>query len=283
MRGTCLAVSFLGMNRQPSVPGHSQAGVAALLHFLQQAGRLSAADGRRIQRAAAQPNQSVPDLLERERIIAQKELAILLGESLQLPLLRRLRDAISAPESPASQTATRVAVSMLLEDALVKLDEGATPALPSAAVASAPDPVANTSPRAASRSFRALVVDDDPDLRRIVRGTLERSDLGLTVITAQDANEALALLQLEHPDVVILDVAMPGIDGFELCRRVRHDAHTKQMPIVILTAMGALENASKARAAGADEFMVKPVRREDLIGCVRRLIERAYPVADAVA
>ena len=248
-----------------------------MLHFLQQTGRLSPADGRRIQRAISQPNQSVAELLEREQIIAQKELAILLGESLQLPLLRRLRDAISAPESPASQTATRVAIAMLLEDALAKLDEGALPVLPptSATVASAS--AGHNALPATGRSFRALVVDDDPDLRRIVRGTLERSDLGLTVITAQDGDEALALLQLERPDVVILDVAMPGIDGFELCRRLRHDAHTKKMPIIILTAMGAAENAAQARAAGADEFMVKPVRRDDFVGCIRRLIERAYP------
>ena len=265
------------MSHQASSPDRSSVGTGALLRFLEQAGRLSAADGRRIQRALSQPNQSVAQLLERERIIPQKELAILLGESLQLPLLRRLRDAISAPESPASQTATRVAVAMLLEDALARLAEGASPVLPPTTPVEASSPEASRNAAKIVRSHRALVVDDDPDLRRIVRATLERSDLGLTVITAQDADEALALVQLERPDVVILDLAMPGIDGFELCRRLRRDAYTKTMPIIVLTALGAAENATQARAAGADEFIVKPFRREDFIAGIRRLIERAYP------
>jgi type IV pilus assembly protein PilB len=150
------------------------------------------------------------------------------------------------------------------------------PAAPSRDLAPAPrSPV--------SRSYKALVVDDQPDIRNIVRMALERSGLGLNVITAQDGHEALALVEVERPDIVLLDISMPGMDGFEVCRRLRADLHTAFLPVLMLTAHDAPEFISKGFAAGTDDFVVKPFRRDDLIARVRRMIERTYGRGEADA
>jgi type IV pilus assembly protein PilB len=131
-----------------------------------------------------------------------------------------------------------------------------------------------------TRTHKALVVDDDPDLRRIVRITLERSDLGLGVITAQDGLEALALVDIERPDVVVLDLAMPGIDGYEVCRRLRADPRTKLVPILMLTAKDTPDSITRGFREGTDDYVVKPFNREDLIARIRRMIQRAYGTAE---
>ena len=128
----------------------------------------------------------------------------------------------------------------------------------------------------ASRSYKALVVDDQPDARNIVRMSLERAGLGLTVITAQDGPEALALVEVERPDVVILDVSMPGMDGFEVCRRLRADLRTAFLPIMMLTAHDATEFVTRGFAVGTDDYVAKPFKREELIARLRRLLERTY-------
>jgi len=127
-----------------------------------------------------------------------------------------------------------------------------------------------------ARSFKALVVDDHPDARNIARMALERAGLGLTVITAQDGPEALALVDVERPDVVILDVSMPGMDGFEVCRRLRADLRTAFLPVLMLTAHESAEFVAKGFAVGTDDYVAKPFRREDLIARVRRMLERTY-------
>jgi DNA-binding response OmpR family regulator len=119
-------------------------------------------------------------------------------------------------------------------------------------------------------------VDDQPDLRHIVRVALETANLGLTVITAQDGAEALAFADLERPDVVILDVSMPGMDGFEVCKRLRADARTAFVPILMLTAHNTSEFVAQGFGVGADDYVPKPFRRQDLVARVRRMLERTY-------
>jgi len=162
----------------------------------------------------------------------------------------------------------------------------AQPPAPAVAVPAAAAPARDlaTAPRSpVSRSYKALVVDDQPDIRNIVRMALERSGLGLNVITAQDGHEALALVEVERPDIILLDISMPGMDGFEVCRRLRADLHTAFLPVLMLTAHDAPEFISKGFAAGTDDFVVKPFRRDDLIARVRRMIERTYGRGEADA
>jgi type IV pilus assembly protein PilB len=126
------------------------------------------------------------------------------------------------------------------------------------------------------RSFRALAVDDDPDARRILQLTLEGAGLGLAVTAAGGGEEALALAGAAPPDVVILDLAMPGLDGFETCRRLRADLRTAFVPILMLTADATADSEVRGFLAGTDDYLTKPFRREQLLARVRRLIERTY-------
>src|SRR6266404_3346488 len=129
------------------------------------------------------------------------------------------------------------------------------------------------------RSYKALVVDDNVAIRDIVRLTLERSGLGLSVVLAEDGQRALDLAAIERPDIVILDLQMPGIDGFEVCRRLRSDVRTAFVPVIMLTAQTTEESVAKGFAAGTDDYVTKPFRREDLIARVRRTLERTYGTA----
>jgi type IV pilus assembly protein PilB len=129
---------------------------------------------------------------------------------------------------------------------------------------------------APTRSFRALVVDDNADIRNIVRAVLQAANLGLSVMTAQDGIEAIELAARDRPDIVILDVSMPDMDGFEVCRRLRADVKTAFVPVLMLTANGGEAHVTEGFGAGADDYVVKPFRREDLVARVRRMLERTY-------
>jgi type IV pilus assembly protein PilB len=132
------------------------------------------------------------------------------------------------------------------------------------------------------RTYKALVVDDNVDLRHLVRTTLERSGLGLSVVTAQNGAEALELAALERPDVVIMDLQMPEMDGVEACRLLRAQEATAFVPIIMLTAMGDDEHLTRAFEAGVDDYLVKPLRREQLVLRVKRLLQRTFGAETAV-
>ncbi|HEY2387783.1 MAG TPA: ATPase, T2SS/T4P/T4SS family [Candidatus Binatia bacterium] len=144
-----------------------------------------------------------------------------------------------------------------------------------AEAASSPAAPAAQAP-ARTRSYKALVVDDNAALRDIVRITLERSGLGLTIMTAADGKQALDMVAAERPDIVLLDLQMPEIDGIEVTRRLRSDVRTAFVPVLMLTAQTGEESMAQAFAAGTDDYIVKPFRREDLVLRVRRMLERTY-------
>ncbi len=144
----------------------------------------------------------------------------------------------------------------------------------SAATEAVPEP--DAAPVAERRSFKALVVDDTSTIRDVVRHTLEHSDLGLTVLTAENGREALEVASRERPDIVILDISMPEMDGFEVCRRLRSEMRTAFVPVLMLTAHDSEDDVAKGFGVGADDYMVKPFRREGLVARVRRILERTY-------
>jgi DNA-binding response OmpR family regulator len=127
-----------------------------------------------------------------------------------------------------------------------------------------------------SRTFRALVVDDTEHIREIVRVALERSDLHLQVVTAASGEEALAAAMRDRPDIVVLDISMPDMDGFEVCRRLRTEVRTAFVPVLLLTAHDSEDFIARGFGVGADDYMVKPFRRDDLIARLRRMLERTY-------
>jgi putative two-component system response regulator len=113
----------------------------------------------------------------------------------------------------------------------------------------------------ASSGKRILVVDDDQASRSITTVLLER--LGHQAETAQDGIEALAKLRL-GVDLVLLDVMMPGLDGYEVCRRIRQDPAGVDVPVIMVTAMSSLHDRIRAVEAGANDFITKPVDRTEL-------------------
>jgi len=110
----------------------------------------------------------------------------------------------------------------------------------------------------ASRRARILVVDDEEDLCFFVKANLETSG-AYTVMTALDGKEALAAARAEKPDLILLDIMMPGMDGFEVLAKLKEDVRTSSIPVVMLTARG--DDTSKTRAAGlySDDYIVKPI------------------------
>ena len=103
---------------------------------------------------------------------------------------------------------------------------------------------------------RVLICDDEPYIVESVSYVVRRA--GFEVLTAEDGEQALAAAQSERPDLVFLDIMMPGIPGDEVCRRLKSDPSTRATHVVILTARGQEEDERRALEMGADEFMTKP-------------------------
>ena len=115
-----------------------------------------------------------------------------------------------------------------------------------------------------------LVADDDRDVQGLVVLCLERR--GYRVLRASDGQEALALALREHPDLALLDVTMPKLDGCEVTRRLRAHAETAQMPVVLLTARVQDDDVERGLAAGATAYVRKPFSPEELGSRIDSLI-----------
>ena len=118
---------------------------------------------------------------------------------------------------------------------------------------------------------KILVVDDEAYMLRLVQFNLERA--GYSVITAKDGQEALEILEKEKVDLIITDVMMPRIDGFELCKRVKTDARWKSYPVIMLTAMAQVADRVGGKAAGADDYITKPFHPKKLLAIVESALK----------
>ena len=116
---------------------------------------------------------------------------------------------------------------------------------------------------------RVLVVDDIPANVKLLEARLSAEYFA--VLTAHSPAEALAILQSEHVDVVLLDVMMPGMDGFEVCRRIKSSPKTMHVPVIMVTALDQPSDKVRGLEAGADDFLTKPVDDIALITRVRNL------------
>ncbi len=120
------------------------------------------------------------------------------------------------------------------------------------------------------RPMRLLVVDDDPSVREALELVLDLNGFG--VATAADGAEAIRTLAVDRPDAVILDVLMPGLDGLEVCRRMR--AIGDRTPVLMLTARAEVSERVAGLEAGADDYLVKPFASEELVARLRALLRR---------
>ena len=118
-----------------------------------------------------------------------------------------------------------------------------------------------------------LIADDEPNVVELVRVTLE--DERLRVVSAFDGLSALDIADDVVPDMVLLDVNMPGLNGFDVCRRLRRDTRFQSTPIIMLTAAAQKEDVAAGLAAGADHYLTKPFSPVRLLS----LVERVLPTA----
>jgi two-component system response regulator MprA len=125
---------------------------------------------------------------------------------------------------------------------------------------------------------RILVVDDDPKMLSLMRRGL--SFAGYPVDLAADGEEALELAREHPPDLVVLDVMLPGLDGVEVCRRLR--TGDPELPILILTAKGRIPDRVAGLDAGADDYLVKPFAFDELLARIRALLRRSRPADDGL-
>ncbi len=121
--------------------------------------------------------------------------------------------------------------------------------------------------------IRIAYVDDDLELTRLVSGALEEE--GWEVLVENDGESGLEMILVEQPDLIILDVMMPGLTGWEICKYVRSKPDWNGTPILMLTGIGERMNAMTAPLYGADAFLDKPFDLDDVVETVRQLIAQS--------
>ncbi len=110
-------------------------------------------------------------------------------------------------------------------------------------------------------------MDDNEQNLELLEAYLE--ELGAEVVTAADGLEALKQVQADPPSLILLDIMMPRMSGFQLCSRLKADPATKRIPIIMVTALNEVSDMERAHDCGADDFLTKPVNKPDLLGKVR--------------
>lgn len=117
-----------------------------------------------------------------------------------------------------------------------------------------------------------LIVDDEKDLVELVRYHLEKN--GLTCLEARDGESALRIAKERAPDLIVLDLMLPGVDGLEVCRKLRHDPKTAAIAIIMLTAKAEEVDRIVGLEMGADDYMVKPFSPRELVARVKAVLRR---------
>jgi DNA-binding response OmpR family regulator len=123
-----------------------------------------------------------------------------------------------------------------------------------------------------------LIVDDDPLICDVLTVILE--DEGLGAHAVYRGEDAIEWAKDHSPQAIILDLMMPGIDGWETCRRLKHDPRTTRIPVIVLTARVTERDRNLSLWAGAESFFTKPVEADDLVGEVKRTIESSVRPPD---
>jgi DNA-binding response OmpR family regulator len=116
-----------------------------------------------------------------------------------------------------------------------------------------------------------LVVDDSLTERELIKKTLQEEGYGIE--TADNGEDALKMVKENDYDLIILDVVMPGKNGFQVCREIKKDEFTSDIPIILVTSKGQESDKFWGKRQGADEYIVKPFQIEELISTVKRLLK----------
>ncbi len=124
-------------------------------------------------------------------------------------------------------------------------------------------------------SARILVIEDQEDNRRILRDLLSSADF--EVVEAADGEAGIAAARAHPPDLILMDIQLPGIDGLEATRRLKADAALRAIPIIVVTSYALGGDAEKARAAGCDAYVSKPYSPRQLLATVRQFLPAGAP------
>jgi two-component system alkaline phosphatase synthesis response regulator PhoP len=116
-----------------------------------------------------------------------------------------------------------------------------------------------------------LAVDDNPQNLELILAYLE--DLECETISAADGISALEIIKKRHPDLVLLDVMMPKISGFEVCKKIKRDSDTADIPVIMVTALNELGDIERAIQSGTDDFLSKPINKWELVTRVRTMLK----------
>ena len=117
-----------------------------------------------------------------------------------------------------------------------------------------------------------LLIDDEPDICNTVRMGLEMMG-DFNVATATDGKEGIRLAKKLQPDLILLDVMMPRMSGFEVCRRIKNDPKTTDIPVIMVTALNELGDIERAINSGTDDFLSKPINKWELVTRVRTMLK----------
>ena len=121
---------------------------------------------------------------------------------------------------------------------------------------------------------KILIADDDPLMRRMLKETLEKlEDKGVELLAVDNGEEAIEIVRTEKPDLIILDVMMPGMNGFEVCDIVKNELGMKDVYVLILTVNAQGFNKQKYKDVGADNFMTKPFNPDEIIKKAAEILE----------
>ncbi len=121
-----------------------------------------------------------------------------------------------------------------------------------------------------NKPLKVLVVDDEPDVVEILSYNLSRENY--LIYKAYNGSDGVRVAHEVHPDLVIMDIRMPGINGIEACRQMKQDVETKSIPVLFLTADADEYTTMNAIEAGGDHFITKPIRPQILMGMIAELI-----------
>jgi DNA-binding response OmpR family regulator len=126
----------------------------------------------------------------------------------------------------------------------------------------------------AGQAHKILIIDDEAFIRRLIEQTLEDlEERGVEILSADNGRDGLEMIRAQKPNLVFLDVMMPGLDGFEVCRAARQDADTTNPFIVLLTAKGQDDDKRIGEEAGANRYLTKPFDPDELFALAEEVIE----------
>ncbi len=122
--------------------------------------------------------------------------------------------------------------------------------------------------------IKILVADDEPDYRKLVQIALESAQF--EVFEAENGKKALEKIHQVNPDLILLDINMPQMDGFTVCKKIRQDPAYRRLPIIMLTVRKTVPSQTKGLEIGADDYIIKPFEQEELVARVKSVLARSH-------